>query len=444
MSIYSSKESLAVPANPARTAGASMDDAKWNRLHTLATFCTLGGTALDWYILGAVGGSISSATKEMHFSPLSQGLIGASALIGIFIGGLFFGRAADRWGRRAVFRWNLVAFVVLSVLQLFAVNTWDLTAYRVLLGVAIGVEYAVGAALLSELVPSRARGPLLATLQATWFLGFVGANFVALAWADTNWRVVLASSAIPAAIIVIARIWLPESPRWLAAQGRTAEAQAIVDKHFPPGTALPEVEVVGASGRFGELFDKQHWRRSAYGAIFWACQVGPLFAIFTFITPVLDDLGLPSGFARDFIMNMLQLAGAVVFIWVLAVTRRRPLAIWTFGIVFLALLALGIFPNAPLAVLAVATGVYLFVAAGACNLEFVYPSEMFPTRLRSSGVGFSASMSRVGAALATYLLPVLIASVGINLSLLILALFPLVGFVASIAWAPETSKSTIH
>lgn len=421
-----------------------MDNAKWNGLHTLAAFCTLGGTALDGYILGVVGGAIGAATDEMHFTPLSQGLIGASALIGIFIGGMFLGRAADRWGRRVVFRWNLIAFIVLSVLQFFAVSTWDLTAYRVLLGIAIGVEYAVGAALLSEFVPARYRGALLATLQTSWFVGFVGANFVALAWADDNWRLVLASGAVPAVIVAIARSWLPESPRWLQTQGRDAEAQAIVDRHFPAGTTLPEVGQVEDSGGFMELFNREHRRKTAYAGIFWACQVGPLFAIFTFITPVLDDLGLPSGFARDFIMNMLQFAGALVFIWVLAASKRRGLAIWTFGVVLASLLLLGIFPNAPLGLLAVVIGIYLFVASGASNLQFVYPSEMFPTRLRTSGVGFAASMSRVGAAIATYLLPVLIATIGVNASLLALAIFPLIGFLASIFLAPETSKSAIH
>lgn len=421
-----------------------MDDAKWNRLHTLAAFCTLGGTALDGYILGVVGGAIGAATDEMHFTPLGQGLVGASALIGIFIGGMFFGRAADRWGRRVVFRWNLIAFVALSLVQYFAISTWDLTAYRILIGVAIGVEYAVGAALLAEFLPTRYRGPLLATLQTTWFVGFVGANFVALAWAQDNWRLVLASSALPAIVIALARIRLPESPRWLRSRGRDAEARRIVESHFPPGTALPEMEASSDDGGIKELFGRAHRRKTAYAGVFWACQVGPLFAIFTFITPVLDDLGLPSGFARDFIMNMLQFAGALVFIWVLAVSKRRSLAIWTFGVTLAALLLLGIFPTAPLIVLATVIGVYLFVASGASNLQFVYPSEMFPTRLRTSGVGFAASMSRVGAALATYLLPVLISSIGVNASLLALAAFPLVGFVASLAWAPETSKAAIH
>lgn len=435
------------PSTSILTVGGSptsMDNAKWNGLHTLATFCTLGGTALDGYILGLVGGAIGAAMDELHFSPLTQGLIGASALLGIFVGGVLFGNLADRFGRRRVFQWNLIAFVVLSILQLFAIGTWDLTIYRVLMGVAIGVEYAVGAALLSELVPTKHRGPLLASLQATWFVGFVAANFVALGFADMNWRAVLASSAIPAIVIAIARIKLPESPRWLVTQGRDEEAQRIVDQHFPAGTTLPVVSANEEKGRFSELFGKQHWRSTAYSSIFWACQVAPLFAIFTFITPVLDDIGLPSGFARDFIMNMLQLVGAIVFIWIVATTRRRSLAIWTFAITLVALLVLGIVPEAPLAVLAIAAGVYLFVAAGSANLEFVYPSEMFPTRLRSSGVGFAAAMSRVGAALATYLLPFLISTIGVSLSLLSLAAFSLIGLVASIAWAPETSRSAIR
>ena len=435
----------AKPSGQAVVTGpaSSMDNAKWNKLHTLAVVCTLGGTALDGYILGVVGDSIVAATGEMHFSPVAQGLIAASALIGIFIGGMFFGRAADKWGRKIVFQWNLVAFVVLSVLQLFAVGTVDLVIYRILLGLAIGAEYAVGAALLSEFVPARTRAALLSTLQVTWFVGFVSANFVARAWAGHDWRMVLASSAIPALAIAIARRWLPESPRWLQTVGREAEAQAIVDKHFPAGTTLPPVEVTEDAGRFSELFTKEHRKTTIYGGIFWACQVGPLFAIFTFITPVLDGIGLPTGFWRDFIMNMLQLAGAAVFVWVLAATKRRFFAISTFATVLVALLVIGLFPNAPIGLLAVAIGVYLFIASGASNLQFVYPSEMFPTRLRTSGVGFSASMSRVGAALATYLLPVLIATFGTTASLLMLAIFPVIGLIGSVLWAPETSGRAI-
>ncbi|WP_258318160.1 MFS transporter, partial [Escherichia coli] len=78
------------------------------------------------------------------------GLIASSALIGIFVGGLFFGNLADRFGRRPVFGWNLAAFILLSLMQLFVQDVWQLVALRLALGLAVGVEYAVGSSVLAE------------------------------------------------------------------------------------------------------------------------------------------------------------------------------------------------------------------------------------------------------------------------------------------------------
>jgi len=435
------------PPSPQISSRLSMDDIPWTRLHLLAAICTLGGTTLDGYILGLSGAAISGAQKEMTFGALGAGLIGASALIGIFIGGLLFGQAADRWGRRPVFQWNLVAFVIFSVAQWFTVGVWDLVAYRIVLGLAIGVEYAVGAALLSEFVPKRTRGALLATLQAIWIAGFVVANIVGYLMPSGNWRVMLATSAIPAAFVAILRYWLPESPRWLASRGRVAEAEKILAERFPAGTTLPEVLDVDTShAKFSELFRTDMWRSAAYAGIFWGAQVGPLFAIFTFVTPVLDAIGLPGGTARDYGLNFVQLAGALVFIWIVARCGRRPVVIYTFGIMLVALLLLGVIPNSSTGAglfLTVVFGIYLAVAAGSANLEFVYPSEMFPTRLRSTGVGFAAAMSRVAASIAVYLLPVALDRFGGSTAILLTAIFPLVGLVASIGWARETKDSAL-
>lgn len=191
------------------------------------------------------------------------------------------------------------------------------------------------------------------------------------------------------------------------------------------------------------MFDRAHRRRSIYAGLFWAAQVGPLFAIFTFITPVLDGIGLPPGSARDVLMNVFQLAGAVAFIWIVGASKRRSFVIITFAVMLGCLLVLGLFQTAPLLVLVIAIGIFLAIAAGASNLQFVYPSEMFETRLRSTGVGFAASMSRIGGALATYLLPVAMAAFGTSAALLLLAVFPLAGLLASMAWAPETKDVKI-
>nr|WP_260502707.1 MFS transporter [Paracoccus yeei] len=91
---------------------------------------------------------------------------------------MIFGNLADRYGRRPVFAWNLAAFVILSVLQYFVQEMWQLVALRLALGLAIGVEYAVGTAVLAEFSRRRGRGVLLGSFALAWQAGFS----VALSW----------------------------------------------------------------------------------------------------------------------------------------------------------------------------------------------------------------------------------------------------------------------
>ena len=77
-------------------------------------------------------------------------------------------------------------------------------------------------------------------------------------------------------------------------------------------------------------------------------------------------------------------------------------------------------------------------------MQFVYPSEIFETRIRSTGVGFAAAFSRISAAAATYLLPVTMQAYGVSATLLIMAAFPLLGLVVSLVWAPETKRAQLQ
>ena len=155
---------------------------------------------MDGYVLGIVEPGLSLAEQELHLSALSQGLIASSALIGVFIGGLFFGNLADRYGRRPVFAWNLASFVVLSLLQIFVQDVWQLVAIRLALGLAIGVEYAVGSSVLAEFSRRQGRGMLLGSFSIAWQVGFTVAFLVGSVDHGDNWRMLLASTAIPAVI----------------------------------------------------------------------------------------------------------------------------------------------------------------------------------------------------------------------------------------------------
>lgn len=425
-------------AVPGASRRLPIDEAPLKSIHIVAAAAVLGGALLDGYVLGIVGPALRLANSELQLSALSQGLIASSALIGVFVGGMFFGNLADRYGRKPVFGWNLFSFIVLSLLQFFVQEVWQLVVLRLALGLAIGVEYAVGSSVLAEFSQRKNRGMLLGCFSVAWQTGFTLAFMIGSFYGGDNWRLLLASSLVPAVVTFILRLTLPETPMWLKARGREAEAQAIVDRHFGPGYDIPHVDLNPKHASVGELFTAKQWRLSLYSGLFWFCQVGPFFAIFTFMAPVLAALDLEGTLAVDLTLNAIQIAGAIFGVFLLHWMSRRGFVISTFAIILATFLALGLFPDAPTWFVVSLFAIYMFVGPASNNIEFVYPPEIFDTHLRATGIGFSAALSRVSAAGVTYLLPWLLQRFGFSGTLILMAAFPLLGLVLSILWAPET------
>lgn len=156
------------------TATKPIDESPITAFHVRACCYTVGGFVCDGYILGTIGLALPQISEQMGLGSVWQGLLGASALIGIFAGSLIFGPITDKIGRQKMLVADLILFIIASVLQLFVDGPIALFVLRFLLGVAIGADYAIGPALLSEFVPRRRRGRLLSSLNATWTVGFVG------------------------------------------------------------------------------------------------------------------------------------------------------------------------------------------------------------------------------------------------------------------------------
>ncbi len=128
------------------------------------TLPTAWGEGLDGYDLGVLSVVLPLLSIELGVSPIWAGLIGASSLIGIFFGAPIVGHLTDRFGRRLLFLIDIAASVVLNILQGVVTEPWQLFVVRLLIGVAIGAEYAIGAAMLAEFAPSRGRGRRLGAL----------------------------------------------------------------------------------------------------------------------------------------------------------------------------------------------------------------------------------------------------------------------------------------
>jgi putative MFS transporter len=169
----------------------------------------------------------------------------------------------------------------------------------------------VGTAVLAEFSRRRGRDVLLGSFALAWQIGFSVAFIVGILYDGTDWRLLLASSAVPALITFILRLGLPESPMWLKARGRNADADAIVLKHFGPGFAIPTMTLEEEHPSPRELFRHKNWRAHLYAGVFWFCQIGPFFAIFTFVMPVFKSLRINSGVTVEILLNGLQILGAI-------------------------------------------------------------------------------------------------------------------------------------
>ncbi|MCW3017621.1 MAG: ygcS [Solirubrobacterales bacterium] len=407
---------------------------------TLATAC---GEGLDGYDLGIISVVLLSISRDLDVSTAWAGLIGASSLIGIFVGGPLFGRVTDRFGRRRPFLVNIVCFVIFGVSQAFAQTVEQLFVIRLLLGMAIGAEYAIGTPLLAEFAPAERRGRLSAWLIASWYIGFlvsVLAGYLMLDVLGLGWRLIVASSALPAVATLILRSGMPESPRWLMSRGRRREARAVTLEHLG-GQEFFDREMADeppARGGVRNLLSTAYRRRTLLVCGFWACNVAPYFAIVTFAPQVFGALGLAEH-AATIATDAMAVVGAVTGVALMDRIGRRAMLIGPFWVCAAALAVVGVWPSAPVAVVMASFVAFGYFNAIGGTLTGPYPSELFPTELRTTAVGVAAAASRIGAALGTFLLPVGLDTVGIGPTMLVGSAFCVAGAVITALWAPETA-----
>jgi putative MFS transporter len=426
------------------------EDVPATRFHALVAIVSAGGQFSDGYSLGTIGIALSLARDPLQLSASWMGLLGSASLAGLFFGSLFLGPLADRFGRRPLFVPTMAVFAVVSLLQFFAATPWELLPLRFLLGLMLGIDYVVCSAVVVEFASRRTRGRLLASLSILWAIGYTSAFVIGDLLKSTGpdaWRWILGSGAIPAALIFLVRLKMPESPPWLIQRGRSAEARQIIQRYIGTNVSVPVVvskanQSAGAAWR--ELFGARYRRRTAVGAIFYTAQVIPYFALGTFIPSVFGALDITNVYTSGVIFNVFMLAGAGFGFWLVDWLTRRQFLIGAFYFSAAILLFLVLANGAPPLVIVATAALFAFVLSASTILEFVYLPELFPTRLRASGVGFGTAASRIGSACGTFLLPLALRGIGVHPTLGLCVGVLLVGGIACHLLAPETQGCSIE
>lgn len=444
--------------------GASLDEAPLSRLH--ARFWLLAGLGIlldgfDFFIIGVAKPLIE---KDFGASDVEIGLVAAAAIVGAMIGAGLLGPLGDKIGRRRIFKYDLYLFVAFSVLCIVAWDVWSLIAFRFMLGIAIGLDYPIAASYLAEILPSRERGRLLVgafSLQAAGILigALVGVVLLGLLPEIGTWRLMLGFGVIPALVIIYLRRSVPESPRWLAQNGREEEARAIGERlcghpvaiaaeDRARGTAPPD----GFKALFQPaLFRRGMLRRTVFTSVPWFMMDIATYGVGIF-TPTLlaalalagsdatflaDDIAATEGTA---ILDVFLVFGFAAAIALVDRLGRVPLQLVGFAVMALALCILATAEllegggDAHLGMVIAGFALFnFFMNMGPNATTFALPAEVFPSEIRAAGHGFAAASAKLGAAIGVFGFPILLEEVGTSALLFAVAGCCVVGFAVTAA-----------
>ncbi len=430
----------------------SIEDVPINGFHQLMTARAGGGWVLDGYILSIIGVVIVQFSDYLKLDSFWQGLVAASAMLGTFFSSFLCGWLTDKIGRKRLFFVGPILFIIGSVGSFWVESGMALFILRFLVGIGVGLEYPVAGSLLTEFLPQKNRGPRLAGLTILWFAGaalsYIVGNLILAYGGDEAWRLALASSAVLGALLFIVRLKTPESPRWLMSKGRLDEAERIIKQVYGASFSLANVPAQDDEQKVTllDLVRSGYGKRMLFVSVFWSAAVVPMFAVYSFAPVVLGALNLKGAWASygSVLITLLFVVGCIVATKMIDTLGRRPLIIHSFLWSSLALLGLGVFSDGSEILVLVLFGAYALFIGGAQVLELVYPNELFPTEIRAFAVGMGASMSRIGSAAGTWLVPMSLLHLGINNTMLIAAVVSVVGLIVSVWLAPETKGMSLE
>lgn len=429
------------------TAGHLIDNAPLTAFHKKLTLYSSGGPFIDGFAIAIIGFTWASMGTAFEVTTADKGLVAAAVLIGIFVGGGFFGWVTDKVGRHVMYILDLLALALFSVLCFFATEVWHLIALRFLIGMAIGADYPIATSLLAEYLPSKYRGRMLGATFVVWAVGATAAPIVALlcnAAGDDAWRWMLASPAVFAIVTLFLRLGTPESPRWLINQGRVEEADASIKKVFGPEYGVENIGETEPEHRanLAAVFRAPYLKRTLFVGLFWMCQVIPLLSIYSFSFDILAEVGI-TGNGAEIFLAALFVVGGIPGLYLVDRVGRKALLIWSFAGIAAIWGVAGLVPGLPTMVVFAAVCAFAILSGGSNFLEIVYPNELFPTEVRATAVGIGTSVSRIGAAVAVYLMPFALER-GINWVLLVGAAISAIGLAVTLAWGVETAGRSLE
>jgi sugar porter (SP) family MFS transporter len=408
------------------------------------------------YDMGSISGALVFLTKEFHLSSGQAGLVNSVLVLGSILGALCAGRIADAIGRKRTMVTVAACYAVTAVLSALSPDIATLCAFRFLLGVTVGVSIVAAPLFIAESTPARIRGAAVATYQVACVAGIAITYFVNWGLSDGgHWRIMLGLSAIPAALVVIPLLRLPDSPRWYVLKGRVDEAVRVMRDTDPDVDPVAETASIarelrgGRGGSLGQMVRQPFARATVFvvGMGFF-CQITGINAVTYYSPEIFQTMGFTGSGQNFFLPALVELASLVAVVGALFVVDRfgrRVVLLSGIGTMLGTLVVLSAVFGAGLlhgAGTWIGFGaILLFTAAfnfGFGSLIWVYAGEAFPARLRSLGASVMLTADLVANFLVAQFFPSLLKEVGASVTFGGFAVLALCAIAFMARMAPET------
>ncbi len=393
-------------------------------LWIMAILLTFGGF-FDGYAIGLIGALGPGLFKAGIFSPTTVSFFGmtgfasfvAALFAGFFVATLLVSYVADHFGRRAIFAYSLLWFGIANFIMGMQTTADGINLWRFISALGVGLELVTVDAYLSELVPKKSRGAAFGFLQAMSAIAFLVSYFLSWQLIPTNiwgydgWRWVVFIGSIGAVVIWWIRLGLPESPRWLAQQGRIEEAEKVM-AHIEArvtadyGKPLPQPESPHyqdpRKGSLWEIFSPRYLKRTIMLMLFNFFQTVGFYGFVAWTPTLLIAKGIHVTQSLEYstIINV----AAVIFPLLIMSFADKIERKWHSCLACLAIALFGIwFANVDTSWALIALGACLAMSAQWLSFGLHnYQAELYPTRIRARGVGFVYSWSRLSGILTPF------------------------------------------
>jgi len=440
------------------------------RLGLVALVATLGGL-LFGYDTSVINGAGGFMTEDLGLSEIGLGVAVSSLLFASAVGALTGGRISDAIGRRTTILVMAVLFIVGVLLVVTAPGLALVVAGRIVLGLAVGAASVVVPVFLAELAPYEIRGSLAGRNEFMIVLGQLLAiimnAIIGNVWGEQFpgiWRVMFLLAAIPAVLLLIGMVRMPESPRWLVEKGRQEQALEILDRLRPEGRAEPELEDIALArhaesqrtslGIAGILRNRNLVKIVLIGCgLGFFQQTTGINAIQYYGERVLEVAGFGRGGAlvASIAPATISVVAAVIALQMMDRFSRRKTFLWGYGLVALFHVLIGttasVMPEGPAKPFVLLALITAFVGSMQLCLNvatWVTLSEIFPQKMRAFGMGVSVFVLWMTNSILGLFFPSIIAGLGLSSTFFVFAVLNVVAFLFVLRWVPETRGRTLE